>query len=165
MLLNKAFKDAGIERSDVYLTNAVKHFKFEQRGKRRIHKRPSLTEVVACKPWLEAELALLRPEVIVCLGAVAALAVIGTGHRLLKERGGFFAHPMAKIVTATVHPSAILRSLDSDQRRVAYEAFVPRSEGRASGDIPYEIEHWTVSCSLCGQCRISLSRTMESSGI
>jgi uracil-DNA glycosylase len=123
-LLDRALEDAGIARSDVYVTNAVKHFKFEVRGKRRIHKKPSDREIVACKPWLNAELALLRPEVIVCLGATAARAVIGKEHRLLQERGRFFDHPMAKSVTATVHPSAILRAPDADRRRADYDAFV-----------------------------------------
>lgn len=124
MLLNQALEDAGIDRAEVYVTNAVKHFKFEPRGKRRIHKKPSTSEVVACKPWLEAELALLRPAVIVCLGATAAQAVIGKEHRLLQERGKFFTHPMAEVVTATVHPSSILRAIDAEQRRTAYQAFV-----------------------------------------
>jgi uracil-DNA glycosylase len=124
LLLDQALADAGIDRSEVYMTNAVKHFKFEQRGKRRIHKKPSATELTACKPWLEAELALLRPEVIVCLGATAALSVIGKTHHLLHERGRFFSHPIAKSVTATVHPSSILRAVDADQRRAAYAAFV-----------------------------------------
>jgi uracil-DNA glycosylase len=123
-LLNRALEDAGIARSEVYVTNAVKHFKFEERGKRRIHKKPSDKEIVACRPWLNAELALVRPEVIVCLGATAARAVIGKEHRLLKERGRFFDHPMAASVTATVHPSAILRSPDPTQRRADYDAFV-----------------------------------------
>jgi uracil-DNA glycosylase family protein len=124
MLLNQALEDAGINRTDVYVTNAVKHFKFEPRGKRRIHKKPSTIEIVACKPWLEAELALLRPTVIVCLGATAAQAVIGKEHRLLQERGKFFAYPLAESVTATVHPSSILRAVDAEQRRAAYQAFV-----------------------------------------
>ena len=123
-LLNRALEDAGIARSEVYVTNAVKHFKFEERGKRRIHKKPSDKEIVACKPWLNAELTLVRPEVIVCLGATAARAVIGKEHRLLEERGRFFDHPMAKSVTATVHPSATLRSPDLARRRADYDAFV-----------------------------------------
>jgi DNA polymerase len=84
-LLDRALQDAGIDRSDVYVTNAVKHFKFEERGKRRIHKKPSDIEIAACKPWLRAELARIQPEVIVCLGATAARAVIGKEHRLLKQ--------------------------------------------------------------------------------
>ena len=123
-LLNRALEDAGIDRADVYVTNAVKHFKFEERGKRRIHKKPSDSEINACKPWLWAELALIRPQLIVCLGATAARAVIGKEHRVLKERGRFFDHEMAGCVTATVHPSAILRAPDSEQRRADYAAFV-----------------------------------------
>jgi DNA polymerase len=128
-LLDKALEDAGIDRAEVYLTNAVKHLKFEPRGKRRIHKKPSTTEIVACKPWLEAELALIQPEIIVCLGATAAQAVIGKNHRLLEERGKFFPHPMANSVTATVHPSSILRAIDSDQRRQAYQSLVDDLKG------------------------------------
>lgn len=123
-LLDKALEDAGIDRTDVYVTNAVKHFKFEERGKRRIHKKPSTVEIQACHPWLEAELGLVRPQLIVCLGATAAHAVIGKKHRLLQERGKFFAHHLADAVTATVHPSAILRAPDADRRRQDYEAFV-----------------------------------------
>jgi len=123
-LLDRALEDAGIDRSDVYITNAVKHFKFEERGKRRIHKKPTDSEIAACKPWLWAELTRIKPEVIVCLGATAARAVIGKEHRVLKQRGRFFEHPMANSVTATVHPSAILRSPDPESRRSGYEAFV-----------------------------------------
>jgi DNA polymerase len=123
-LLTKALEDAGIDRSDVYITNAVKHFKFEERGKRRIHKKPSETEIVACRPWLDAELSLIKPQIVVCLGATAAHAIIGKKHRLLQERGRFFEHSVAKSVTATVHPSAILRAPTPEQRHAAYEAFV-----------------------------------------
>jgi uracil-DNA glycosylase len=123
-LLSKALEDAGIDRSDVYITNAVKHFKFEERGKRRIHKKPSETEIVACRPWLDAELSRIKPEIVVCLGATAAHAIIGKKHRLLQERGHFFEHSVARNVTATVHPSAILRVPTPEQRHAAYEAFV-----------------------------------------
>lgn len=123
-LLDSALADAGIARSDVYVTNAVKHFKFEKRGKRRIHKKPSDSEIAACKPWLWAELAHVRPRIIVCLGAAAARAVIGTGHRLLEQRGQFFPHSSASAVTATVHPSSVLRSPDAETRQRAYAAFV-----------------------------------------
>lgn len=123
-VLNRALVDAAIDRSEVYVTNAVKHFKFEERGKRRIHKKPSNFEIAACRPWLDAELRLVQPEVIVCLGATAAHGVIGKGHQLLKERGRFFAHPLAKFVTATVHPSSILRAPDAEARHAAYAAFV-----------------------------------------
>ncbi len=102
----------------------MKHFKFEERGKRRIHKKPSTSEVAACKPWLDAELERLRPEVLVCLGATAAQSVIGKTHRVLQERGKFFPHPVAKLVTSTVHPSSILRVVGVNERRAAYEAFV-----------------------------------------
>jgi len=123
-LLGRALDDAGIARSDVYITNAVKHFKFEERGKRRIHKKPSDSEIDACKPWLWAELARVRPEIIVCLGATAARSVIGKEHRITRERGKFFRHPMAQAVASTLHPSAVLRAPDSQQRREAYEGFV-----------------------------------------
>lgn len=123
-LLDRALADAQIARRDVYITNAVKHFKFEERGKRRIHKKPSSGEITACHPWLEAELACIHPEIIVCLGATAARAVIGNQHRLLQERGRFFQHPMAGAVSATVHPSAILRAPDAARRHADYEAFV-----------------------------------------
>jgi uracil-DNA glycosylase family protein len=123
-LLDRALEEAGIARSDVYLTNAVKHFKFEERGKRRIHKKPTDSEVEACKPWLNAELVLIHPKLIVCLGATAARAVIGKEHRLQQERGRFFEHPLAASVTATVHPSSILRAQSPEQRHSEYLAFV-----------------------------------------
>jgi uracil-DNA glycosylase len=123
-LLDRALEEAGIDRTDVYVTNAVKHFKFEERGKRRIHKKPTDSEIAACKPWLWAEIARVKPEIIVCLGATAARSVIGKEHKLLKERGHFFDHPMAKSVTATVHPSAILRAPDSERRHAEFAAFV-----------------------------------------
>jgi DNA polymerase len=128
-LLNRALEDAQISRADVYITNAVKHFKFEERGKRRIHKKPSGAEIAACHPWLEAELARIRPEIVVCLGATAAQAVIGPKHRVLQDRGRFFEHPTGGVVTATVHPSAILRAPDPERRRADYEAFVKDLEG------------------------------------
>src|SRR6185369_2409869 len=123
-LLDQALEEDRIVRSEVYLTNAVKHFKFEPRGKRRIHKKPSTVEIVACRPWLEAELARVKPELIVCLGATAAQAVIGKNHKLLQERGKFFPHSMARSVTATVHPSSILRAEDADRRQQDFAAFV-----------------------------------------
>ncbi len=123
-LLDDALAEAGIARSDVYVTNAVKHFKFEERGKRRIHKKPSTTEIDACYPWLSAELAAVRPRLIVCLGATAARAVIGRQHELMKQRGNFFEHAIAEAVTATVHPSAILRAPDPEQRKRDFAAFV-----------------------------------------
>jgi uracil-DNA glycosylase family protein len=123
-LLDRALEDAGIARKEVYLTNAVKHFKFEERGKRRIHKKPNDSEVEACKPWLWAEIARIHPDAIVCLGATAARALIGKQHQLLKQRGEFVEHPSAKLVTATVHPSSILRAPDAERRRSDYEVFV-----------------------------------------
>ena len=123
-ILSQALDDAGIVRAEAFVTNAVKHFKFEERGKRRIHKKPSDSEISACKPWLWAELSLIKPEIIVCLGASAARSVIGRQHRVLKERGHFFDHPMARSVTATVHPSSILRAPDSETRHREYAAFV-----------------------------------------
>ena len=123
-LLNRALQDAGIDRANVYLTNVVKHFKFEERGKRRIHKKPTGTEIAACHPWLEAELACVHPEIVVCLGASAAQGVIGKQHRVLEARGRFFETALARQVTATVHPSSILRAPDREERRRSYEAFV-----------------------------------------
>ncbi len=123
-LLDKALDDAGIDRSTVYVTNAVKHFKFEERGKRRLHKKPGASEIRACKPWLECEMLLVKPQVIVCLGATAAQSLLGPQFRLTKERGKFLTHPWAPHVTATVHPSAVLRAPDSEQRHEEYRNFV-----------------------------------------
>jgi uracil-DNA glycosylase len=123
-LLDRAMDDAGIRRSQVYLTNAVKHFKFEERGKRRLHKKPRVSEVKACRPWLEAELVLIKPKIVVCIGATAAQVLLGPAFRLTKERGRFFPQPDGSVVTATVHPSAILRAPDVEQRRVQYRDFV-----------------------------------------
>lgn len=123
-LLDRALQDAGIERSRVYITNAVKHFKFEERGKRRIHKKPSVGEVRACHPWLEAEFAIIRPAIIGCLGATAAQAILGNEFRLTKERGEPIDHPSGRKVVATVHPSSILRAPDPESREAAYAQFV-----------------------------------------
>jgi uracil-DNA glycosylase len=123
-LLDKALEQAGIDRTKVYLTNAVKHFKFEQRGKRRLHKKPSDSEIGACRPWLEAEISRIRPEVIVCLGATATRAVLGKQYRLTRERGKFVAHPWAPHVIATIHPSAILRAPEEDQRHAEFAQFL-----------------------------------------
>jgi uracil-DNA glycosylase family protein len=107
-LFSRALEEAGIDRSAIYITNAVKHFKFEERGKRRIHKKPSASEAKACRPWLEAELAVIRPQILVCLGATAAQSVFGPDYRVTKERGQFVNHPWAPHATSTIHPSAIL---------------------------------------------------------
>jgi uracil-DNA glycosylase family protein len=123
-LLDRALVDAGVDRSTVYVTNAVKHFKFEERGKRRIHQRPSDSEITACRPWLEAEMNLIRPKVILCLGATATRSILGNKYRLTKERGNFVEHPWAPHVTATIHPSAILRMPDSEERHRAYDELV-----------------------------------------
>ena len=108
-LLSKAMHEAGLDREKIYVTNAVKHFKFIERGKRRIHAKPTGIEISACRPWLEAELASIEPELVVCLGATAAQSLMGLGFRITKERGHFFPHQWAKQLVATVHPSAILR--------------------------------------------------------
>lgn len=123
-LLDQALAAAGIARSDVYVTNIVKHFKWEPRGKRRIHAKPSASEVAACRPWLEAELAQIRPEVIVCLGATAAQGLLGRGIRVREQRGRFIDSPLAPRVTATVHPSAVLRSPDETTRRAEMQRFI-----------------------------------------
>ena len=123
-LLDKALVEAGIKRDEVYVTNTVKHFKWEPKGKRRIHKKPNAREIAACRPWLDAELNLLKPEVVVCLGATAAQALIGKNFKVSQQRGELVASPLAKHVTATVHPSSILRAPDDESRREAYASFV-----------------------------------------
>jgi uracil-DNA glycosylase family protein len=121
-LLDRALQAAGIERSDVYITNVVKHFRFRARGKRRIHQRPDREHVQACRPWLNAELAVVKPSVLVCLGAVAAQGLLGNQVRVTKDRGRPIESDLADFVTVTVHPSSILRA--GDDRAAAYEAFV-----------------------------------------
>jgi DNA polymerase len=111
-LLSKAMEEAGLDREKIYVTNAVKHFKFVERGKRRIHAKPTGVEISACRPWLEAELTSIAPELVVCLGATAAQSLMGRDFRITAERGKFFTHPWAKELVATVHPSAILRAPD-----------------------------------------------------
>ena len=123
-LLSDALAQAGIERRQAYVTNVVKHFKWEPRGKRRIHKRPASGEIAACRPWLEAEIAVVGPRAIVCLGATAARALLGPSVKVSVDRGRFIASPLAALVTATVHPSSILREPDSTRRRAAMRAFV-----------------------------------------
>jgi DNA polymerase len=125
-ILDDALDAAGIDRSEAYVTNAVKHFKWEPRGKRRLHSKPSAREIKACRPWLEAELALLKPEVIVAMGATATQSLIGGSFRLTQHRGEFVSDtPWAPaVVTATVHPSAILRAPDREARRQIFDAFV-----------------------------------------
>jgi DNA polymerase len=123
-LLDRALADAGIDRRAVYLTNAVKHFKFEPRGKRRIHKKPRASEIAACRPWLDAEIALVKPRVIVCLGATAAQALLGKSFKVTAHRGVFVPSPLAPRVLATVHPSSILRAPDAEARRTEMRRFV-----------------------------------------
>jgi len=114
--LDQAFEAVGLDRRDVYVTNAVKHFKFEERGKRRIHKTPSRAEVDACLPWLDNEIKLVKPRALVLLGAVAAKAVFGGGFTLTRHRGELLESELAPIVTVTIHPAAILRAPDKESR-------------------------------------------------
>ncbi len=123
-LLDKALAEAGIDRRLVYVTNVVKHFKWEPRGKRRIHAKPNAAEISACRPWLETEIALVKPRVLVCLGATAAQALLGKSFKVSKQRGEFVASGLAPLVTATVHPSSILRAPDDDARRAEMRRFV-----------------------------------------
>jgi uracil-DNA glycosylase family protein len=121
--LDKALERVGIVRADVYITNVVKHFKFEERGKRRIHQTPKKGEVDACLPWLREELRIVAPEALVLLGATAAKALLGSRFRLTRERGRPIDSELAPFVTATVHPSAILRAPDDEARMAEREAF------------------------------------------
>jgi uracil-DNA glycosylase len=123
-LLDRALAEAAIDRQSVYVTNVVKHFKWEPRGKRRIHAKPNAAEIAACRPWLDAEIALVKPKVLVCLGSTAAQALLGRAFRVSKQRGELVASPLAPIVTATVHPSAILRAPDDETRRGEMQRFV-----------------------------------------
>ena len=123
-LLDRALEEAGIDRALVYLTNVVKHFKWEPRGKRRIHAKPNAAEIGACRPWLETEIALVKPRVLVCLGATAAQALLGKAFKVSRQRGELVASSLAPIVTATVHPSSILRAPDDEARRNEMGAFV-----------------------------------------
>jgi len=121
--LDRALERAGIERKDAYVTNAVKHFRFQERGKRRIHQKPDGRHVKACRPWLNAELRLIRPEALIVMGATAAQALLGASFRVTKERGKLLETDLAPIVVATIHPSAILRERDDDARHLQREAF------------------------------------------
>jgi DNA polymerase len=123
-LLDSALEEAGIDRKQTYVTNVVKHFKWEPRGKRRIHKKPNATEIAACRPWLEAEIAVVKPEVVVALGATAAQALLGPQFRVTKQRGEFIESTLAPYVMATVHPSSILRAPDDETRQLEYRQFV-----------------------------------------
>jgi uracil-DNA glycosylase len=123
-LLDRALGEAGIDRSTVYVTNVVKHFKWEPRGKRRIHKKPNALEITACRPWLEAEIRVVKPRAIVCLGSTAAQAVIGPKFKVTLQRGQFVDSPLAEFVTATVHPSSILRAPTDEARRLETKRFI-----------------------------------------
>jgi len=122
-LLDKCLEAAGIDRGQVYVTNAVKHFKWEPRGKRRIHKKPSTLEIAACCPWLDAEIAVIRPQAIVCLGATAAQALLGRDFKVSEQRGQLVRSQLAPVVMATVHPSSVLRAPDDETRHREIERF------------------------------------------
>ncbi|HTJ76925.1 MAG TPA: UdgX family uracil-DNA binding protein [Acidimicrobiales bacterium] len=123
-VLDDALEQAAIDRSSVYVTNAVKHFKWEPRGKRRLHKRPDSGEIAACRPWLDQEIALVRPRVVVCMGATAAQALLGRGFKVTRQRGQLFPQEAGHVITATVHPSSILRAPDATAREAEMKAFV-----------------------------------------
>jgi DNA polymerase len=122
-LFDKALEDAGIDRSQVYVTNVVKHFKWQARAKRRIHQKPNWSEIAACRPWLEAELEVVEPRVLVCLGATAAQALLGRDFRVSRQRGELVESDLAEKVIATVHPSSILRA-DDETREADYRELV-----------------------------------------
>jgi uracil-DNA glycosylase family protein len=123
-MLDRALEEAGIDRALAYVTNTVKHFRYEERGKRRIHQRPGSEHIRACRPWLDAELATVRPRVLVCLGAVAAQALLGSAIRVTKDRGRPLESDLAPVVLVTIHPSAILRERDEAAREAAFRGFV-----------------------------------------
>src|SRR6266550_4045521 len=123
-ILDRALEEAGINRDEVYVTNAVKHFKWEPRGKRRIHQKPSSRDIAACRPWLEAELRLVEPKLVVCLGSTAGQTIFGPSFRVTKERGKVLSSHLAPKVVATVHPSSLLRQPDEESREREYKNFV-----------------------------------------
>jgi DNA polymerase len=125
-LLDQALAQVGVDRNVVYLTNVVKHFKWvpDARGKRRIHKKPRYSEINACRPWLDAELAVVKPQILVCLGATAAQALLGKDFSVSRRRGELVESGLAPYVMATVHPSSILRAIDHESRRLQMESFV-----------------------------------------
>ena len=124
LLMDRLLSEAGVDRKKVYVTNAVKHFRWDPRGKRRIHKKPSVSETAACRPWLEAEIAALRPTIIVCLGATAAQTLLGQEFRVTQHRGKFIESSLAPYVMATLHPSSILRAPDEKTRQQQERKFV-----------------------------------------
>jgi uracil-DNA glycosylase family protein len=123
-IMDRALADAGIDRSQVYVTNAVKHFKWEPRGKRRIHQKPNSREIAACSPWLEAELRIIKPNLVVAMGATAAQTIFGPAFRVTRERGKVLSSKFAPRVLATVHPSSLLRQRDEESREREYKHFV-----------------------------------------
>jgi len=123
-LFNRALLDAGIDRDRCYVTNTVKHFKWKPQGKRRLHEKPKAREVSACLPWLAAEMEVVKPRILVCLGATAAQALLGNDFRVTTDRGQWLISPMAERVLATIHPSAILRAGSSEDRDMEYKKFV-----------------------------------------
>jgi len=135
-IMDRALEEAGIDRKHVYVTNAVKHFKWEPRGKRRIHQKPNSREIAACSPWLEAELRLVKPKLVVCLGATAGQTVFGPTFRVTRERGKVLSSKLAPKVVATVHPSSLLRQPDEESREREYASFVRdlRVALKAAGD-------------------------------
>ena len=122
-ILDRALEDARISRDEVYVTNAVKHFKWIWRGKRRLHQKPSVRQVVACRPWLAVEIEVVQPDILVCLGATAAQSVIGKSVAIMKERGKLIDTVLGKLTFVTNHPSAILRQRDNDEREQEYHRF------------------------------------------
>jgi uracil-DNA glycosylase len=130
--LDRALEEAGIDRSDAYLTNAVKHFKWKPRGKRRLHQTPRAGEIEACKPWLEAELAAVQPAAVLALGATAARALYGPKVKVTKDRGRPLNSPLAPVAAVTIHPSAILRLRDHDEREAEFAGFVADLEAVAA---------------------------------
>jgi DNA polymerase len=136
-IMDRALEEAGIERSQVYVTNAVKHFKWEPRGKRRIHKKPNSREIAACRAWLEAEMRLVKPQLVVCLGSTAGQAFFGPSFRVTRERGKVLSSKLAPKVVTTVHPSSLLRQPDEESREREYERFVVdlRAAVKASSEV------------------------------
>ena len=131
-LLDRALKEAGIDRSEAYVTNAVKHFKWRPRGNRRLHQTPRVGEIEACKPWLQAEVDAVEPEAVLAMGATAARSLCGPGVKVTEDRGRLLESTMAPVVAVTIHPSAILRLRDHDQREAEFASFVADLEGVCS---------------------------------
>ena len=123
-VLDEALAEAGIERTTVYITNTVKHFKWKPQGKRRLHQKPNAAEISACRPWLDSEISVIAPELLVCLGATAAQALLGPAFRVTRQRGEFIQAPGLPLTMATVHPSSILRAPDEESRQFEMKAFI-----------------------------------------